>query len=144
MILQAQLDAKCDQKKAILFAGDLEEFFPNEQREFVISAIQTAIKNTESATRRMDVLQDIAEANKSDGILEKRKAEVESVFSGKKMLGDKERRQLEDIGFTFTHQSGHYKVTYHKDDRYVYTMGGTPSDIRAMKNNCHNIIKKVF
>lgn len=144
MILQAQLDAKCDQKKAILFAGDLEEFFPNEQREFVISAIQTAIKNTESATRRMDVLQDIAEANKSDGILEKRKAEVESVFSGKKMLGDKERRQLEDIGFTFTHQSGHYKVIYHKDDRYVYTMGGTPSDIRAMKNNCHNIIKKVF
>lgn len=144
MILQAQLDAKCDQKKAILFAGDLEEFFPNEQREFVISAIQTAIKNTENATRRMDVLQDIAEANKSDGILEKRKAEVESVFSGKKMLGDKERRQLEDIGFTFTHQSGHYKVIYHKDDRYVYTMGGTPSDIRAMKNNCHNIIKKVF
>lgn len=144
MILQAQLEAKRDQKKAILFAGDLEEFFPNEQREFVISAIQTAIKNTESATRRMDVLQDIAEANKSDGSLEERKAEVESIFSGKRMLGDKERRQLEDLGFAITHQSGHYKVTYHKDDRYVYTMGGTPSDVRAMKNNCHNIIKKVF
>ena len=144
MILQAQLDAKRDQKKAIIFAGEMEEFFPNEQREFVISAIQTAIKNTESATRRMDVLQDIAEANKSDGSLEERKAEVESIFSGKRMLGDKERRQLEDLGFAFTHQSGHYKVIYHKDDRYVYTMGGTPSDVRAMKNNCHNIIKKVF
>lgn len=144
MILQAQLDAKRDQKKAILFAGEMEEFFPNEQREFVISAIQTAIKNTESATRRMDVLQDIAEANKSDCILEEKKAEVENIFSGKRMLGDKERKQLEDLGFAITHQSGHYKVTYHKDDRYVYTMGGTPSDIRAMKNNCHNIIKKVF
>lgn len=144
MILQAQLDAKRDQKKAILFAGEMEEFFPNEQREFVISAIQTAIKNTESATRRMDVLQDIAEANKSDCILEEKKAEVENIFSGKRMLGDKERKQLEDLGFAITHQSGHYKVTYHKDDRYVYTMGGTPSDIRAMKNNCHNIIKKAF
>lgn len=144
MILQAQLEAKRDQKKAILFAGEMEEFFPNEQREFVISAIQTAIKNTESATRRMDVLQDIAEANKSDCILEEKKEEVENIFSGKRMLGDKERKQLEDLGFAITHQSGHYKVTYHKDDRYVYTMGGTPSDIRAMKNNCHNIIKKVF
>ena len=144
MILQAQLDAKRDQKKAILFAGEMEEFFPNEQREFVISAIQTAIKNTESATRRMDVLQDIAEANKSDCILEEKKAEVENIFSGKRLLGDKERKQLEDLGFAITHQSGHYKVTYHKDDRYVYTMGGTPSDIRAMKNNCHNIIKKAF
>lgn len=144
MILQAQLEAKRNQKKAILFAGDSEEFFPNEQREFVISAIQTAIKNTEATTRRMDVLQDIAEANKSDGILEERKAEVESIFNGKRVLGDKERRQLEDLGFAITHQSGHYKVTYHKDDRYVYTMGGTPSDVRAMKNNCHNIIKKVF
>lgn len=144
MILQAQLDAKRDQKKAIIFAGEMEEFFPNEQREFVISAIQTAIKNTESATRRMDVLQNIAEANKSDCILEEKKAEVENIFSGKKMLGDKERKQLEDLGFAITHKSGHYKVTYHKDDRYVYTMGGTPSDIRAMKNNCHNIIKKAF
>lgn len=144
MMLQAKLDAKENLDDAILFAGDIEEFFPNEQREFVISALQEASKNVIKDSRRMHVLQSVIDANKSDGTLDKLQAKIDTIFSGMKTLGEREKRGLEEVGFKVKHKGEHYKLYYHEDERYVVVMGVTPSDIRAMKNNRRNLIKKVL
>ena len=144
VMLKAKLDAKENLDNAILIAGDIEEFFPNEQREFVISTLNEALKNTEKNSRRTDVLKSIVMANESDGTLEKIQAKIDSIFSGMKMLGEREKKGLAEVGFEVTRKGEHYKLYYHGDERYMIVMGVTPSDVRAMKNNRRNLIKKVL
>ena len=97
--------------------------------------------NTEAATRRADILEDILENNLYQHLSEKRKQKVKAMFKGYKNLSSAMKQELLELGMTISDDGKHYKLTYKDDPRYMVTIGKTPSDNRAGNNNAALINK---
>ena len=125
----------------LIYLGDEEEFYQGEIRDFVLSTLDEALSATEKATRKADVLEDILENNTYYHISEERKQRVKALFKGYKNLTSAMRQELLSLGFEITEAGKHYKITYHGDQRYMVTVGKTPSDSRSGSNNAAMINK---
>ncbi|WP_346997407.1 hypothetical protein [Coprococcus comes] len=55
----------------VLIAGDEDDFYPGEVKDFVLSAVKKELSSTETRTRRYDVLSDVLNANDYEAIGEK-------------------------------------------------------------------------
>lgn len=140
--LKAKLDSMTE--IPVLIAGNEDDFYPGEVKDFVLSAVKKELCATESGTRRYDVLKDILEANSYKAIGERKADEVKRILSNYSGMTPKLKRELEDIGFIFD-KSDHQKVKYYGDGRYTIIYASTPSDKgRGGKNNVRNTIKKAF
>ena len=58
--LKAKMDSMT--QVPIIFAGDEDDFYPGEAKDFVLSAVKRELAKTEPRTRRHDVLQDVLDA----------------------------------------------------------------------------------
>lgn len=140
--LRAKLDSMTD--VPVLIAGDEDDFYPGEAKDFVLSAVKKELSATEVRTRRYDVLSDILNVNNYKAIGEQRAEEAKRLLSNYSGMTQKLKKGLEDIGFIFD-QSDHQKVKYYGDDRYTIIYASTPSDKgHGGKNNVRNTIKKAF
>ena len=54
------------------------------------------------------------------------------------------RQELMSLGFEITEAGKHYKITYRGDQRYMVTVGKTPSDNRSGSNNAALIDKTML
>ena len=52
----------------VLIAGDEDDFYPGEVKDFVLSAVKKELSSTETRTRRYDVLSDVLNANDYEAI----------------------------------------------------------------------------
>ena len=121
----------------VLIAGDEDDFYPGEVKDFVLSAVKKELSSTETRTRRYDVLSDVLNANDYEAIGEKRAEEAKRLLS-------KLKKGLEDIGFIFD-KSDNQKVKYYGDNRYTIVYASTPSDKGyGGKNNANITMKKAF
>lgn len=102
----------------VLIAGDEDDFYPGEVKDFVLSAVKKELSSTETRTRRYDVLSDVLNANDYEAIGEKRAEEAKRLLSNYSGMTPKLKKGLEDIGFIFD-KSDHQKVKYYGDDRYT-------------------------
>ena len=107
----------------------------------ILSILEEAFSNTESKTRRADILSDIIENNQYQHLSEKRKQKVKAIFKGYKNLSGAIKQELMELGITISEDGKHYKLTYNNDPRYMVTVGKTPSDNRAGNNNAALINK---
>lgn len=140
--LKAKLDSMTE--IPVLIAGDEDDFYPGETKDFVLSAVKKELLSTEPRTRRYDVLKDILEANDYKATGEQRAEEAKHLLSNYSGMTPKVKKGLEDIGFVFD-KSDHQKVKYYGDDRYTVVYASTPSDRgRGGKNNASHTIKKAF
>ena len=140
--LKAKLDSMTD--VPVLIAGDEDDFYPGEAKDFVLSVLKKELSATEARTRRHDILKDLLEANgyKAEG--ERRADEVKRLLSNYSGMTPKVKKGLEEIGFAFD-KSDHQKVKYYGDDRYTIIYASTPSDKgRGGKNDASITIKKAF
>lgn len=128
----------------VLIAGDEDDFYPGEVKDFVLSAVKKELSSTETRTRRYDVLSDVLNANDYEAIGEKREEEAKRLLSNYSGMTPKLKKGLEDIGFIFD-KSDHQKVKYYGDDRYTIVYASTPSDKgHGGKNNANITMKKAF
>ena len=125
----------------ILYFGDEEEFYHGEIRDMVLGTLDDALVATEKATRKADVLADILENNTYYHLSEERKKRIKDLFKGYKNLTGAMRQELQSLGFEITEAGKHYKVTYGGDQRYMVTVGKTPSDNRSGSNSAALISK---
>lgn len=140
--LKAKLDSMTE--IPVLIAGDEDDFYPGEIKDFVLSAVKKELSSTEYKTRRYDVLKDILEANDYKATGEQRAEKAKRLLSNYSGMTPKVKKGLEDIGFVFD-KSDHQKVKYYGDDRYPVVYASTPSDKgRGGKNNASYTIKKAF
>lgn len=140
--LRAKLDSMTE--IPMLVAGDEDDFYPGEIKDFVLSAVKKELSATEIKTRRYDVLNDVLEANNYEAIGEQRAEETKRLLSNYSGMTPKLKKNLEDIGFVFD-QSYHQKVKYYGDDRYTIIYASTPSDKgHGGKNNARITMKKAF
>lgn len=140
--LKAKLDSMTD--VPIIIAGDEDDFYQGEAKDFVLSAVKKELDSIEARSRRHDVLKDILATNDYQAEGEKRAAEAKRLLSNYCGMTPKLKKGLEDIGFVFD-PSDHQKVKYYGDDRYTIIYASTPSDKgRSGKNNARTTIKKAF
>ena len=140
--LKAKMDSMT--QVPIIYAGDEDDFYPGEAKDFVLSAVRRDLAKTEQRTRRHDVLQDVLDANGYEGINEQRAAEAKRLLRNYSRMTPKIRKGLEDIGFIFD-KSDHQKIKYYGDDRYTVIYASTSSDKGCGgENNVHTTIKKAF
>ena len=119
----------------LLYLGEKEDFYEGEIRDMVLSVLTDALAATEHATRRADVLEDVLESNPYYRLSEERKQRIKNLFKGYKSLTGAMRQELASLGFEITEAGKHYKITYRGDQRYMVTVGKTPSDNRSGSNN---------
>ena len=125
----------------VLFLGDEVHFYQGEIRDMILGTLDEALSATEKATRKADVLEDIIENNTYYHLSEERKQRVKALFKGYKNLTGAMRQELMSLGFEVTEAGKHYKITYRGDQRYMVTVGKTPSDNRSGSNNAALISK---
>ena len=128
----------------IIYQGDEEEFYQGEIRDMILSTLDEALTATEKATRKADVLEDILENNPYYHLSDERKQKVKALFKGYKNMTGAMRQELLSLGFEITEAGKHYKITYKGDQRYMVTVGKTPSDNRSGKNNAAMISKTML
>ena len=127
----------------VLYLGEEEDFYQGEIRDMILSTLDEALSATETATRKADVLEDILDNNTYYHLSEERKQRVKALFKGYKNLTGAMRQELQSLGFEITEAGKHYKITYRGDQRYMVTVGKTPSDNRSGSNNAA-LINKVM
>ena len=93
---------------------------------------------------KADVLEDILENNPYYHLSEERKQRIKSLFKGYKNLTGAMRQELLSLGFEITEAGKHYKIIYRGDQRYMVTVGKTPSDNRSGSNNAAIISKMML
>ena len=128
----------------LLYMGDEEEFFQGEIRDMILNTLDEAMSNTETGTRRADLLRDIRDNNPSEHLVEERRQRIKTLLKGYKNMTGTMRMELHDLGFEITEEGKHYKLTYHGDPRYMVIMGKTPSDNRSGSNTAAKINKKIL
>ena len=140
-VLRAKLNVT--ETMPIVYQGDEEDFYPDEIKDMILGVLDEALTNTEAATRRADILEDILENNLYQHLSEKRKQKVKAMFKGYKHLNSAMKQELLELGITISDDGKHYKLTYKDDSRYMVTIGKTPSDNRAGNNNA-TLINKIM
>lgn len=128
----------------LIFQGDEEDYYDDEIKDMLLGCLLETMQNTETNTRRHDVLLDILENNPYKHLSEERRQRVKALFKGYKNLSGAMRQELLSMGFQITEDGKHYKVTYKDDARYMVTIGKTPSDNRAGSNNAALINKMML
>ena len=68
------------------------------------------------------------ENNKKTDTLETKREDIKRILKGYTNVGDGLKRDLRDFGFEISKDGGHYKLTYYRDPRYLFTMAASGSD----------------
>ena len=101
----------------LLYYGDEKEFYQGEMLEFVLAALSEKLdrlpKEQHPKLRVVDVLQDLLNANESEGVQKQRQEELKRVLKGERTLTASIRRTLIDMGFRITSEGKHHKLTYY-------------------------------
>ena len=130
--------------KPILYLGEEEEFFSDEIKAMLLDALDLALPNYASGTRRRVVLEDIIKSNDCKHRADERSDQLKNLLRGYKTMSGSMKRTLQDMGFVITEEGKHYKFTYYGDGRYMATLAKTPSDNRSGMNIALEIIKSMF
>lgn len=135
-------------EKPLIFYGDEQEFYRDEFKEYVLTALESAINKTDKRKdkrkRWVDVLQSILDANECDFTQKQRKDDLKCVLNDYRTMTSNIRTALIDAGFKITDDGKHYKLTYYDDERYVMSMSKTSSDCRAGKNFFHELKAMIY
>lgn len=109
-------------------------FYLQEQKELILSCLKEYRKSVPENSRRMHMIDSILQNNHSSGSLKKMEEELRKLAPH---IGDMDKatlREFEDLGFDITNDGKHYKMIYHGDERYMFSVPKTASDNRAGKN----------
>lgn len=127
----------------LLNPGKEKELYPGEISDYVIEALKQTAAGSFEQGRKADILQDLIANNPPSGQIEARKEFIRQAISQAKSF-ERILPLLTKAGFEIIDEGKHYKLIYGHDKRYTFTIGRTPSDFRAAKNNISIILQKLF
>ena len=124
--------------------GKERELYSGEQHDIIMHALTLAKNNVHPNGRVRTVLQALTDANQPVGEGERLKASLRDAVSNCTNIGLRERRALEDLGFSISEEGKHLKLVFRGDDRYTFAMPKSGSDWRGMKNWVSDTSKILF
>jgi hypothetical protein len=131
-------------RDGLLAFGAEQDLFPGEHKDVVARALKIAFDHVQPDGRLRDVLESLIKANPPTGESGKIEEEIKSILGNCTDAGKRERRALEDLGFSITEEGRHLKLMFRGDDRYTFAMSKTGSDWRGMKNWVSDVTKRLF
>lgn len=153
--LQAQIDnmALTREKRTahsgsqpILFLGQEDDFYPDEQKDIVLDILQKELKNLQGVkgnSRRKDILESLLKSNEAGGLREEKLQLLQEAMGSYRGMDSSTKSKLEEVGFAIK-MKNHYALLFFDDPRYNCTCAKTPSDQRAGMNNVKTIEKLCF
>jgi hypothetical protein len=125
--------------------GDEKDLYEGEIADTVLEILNDSIDRDAPYSRRNVIVKSIINANKYTGEKKRRKEAIKRILSPKKRISDRDISELKtSCGMSLTRKSGHYKLRFLGDDRFFTTIGFSPSDVRAYRNNISNIYRNMF
>lgn len=128
----------------LISAGTEQDLFPGEHKDIIVRALTIAHNNVQPGGRVQDVLQSLIKANATTGESDRLENGIKDALSNSMDAGKKERRALEELGFSLSEDGKHLKLVFRGDDRYTFAMSKTSSDWRGMKNWISDTTKRLF
>ena len=123
--------------------GSERDLYPGEIGDLVRKAIHDAAGSA-PAGRRADVLKSILQANPATEEPDRFRARLKKLLRGSKTVDSRVRRGLEKLGFDLSTQGKHYKLVFHGDRRYTFTLAKSGSDHRGGLNAASDIARRLF
>lgn len=119
----------------------VDECFPGELREIVLSTLQEACQQAEQSgrERRAYLLQRLLDSNKPSGELDHRCEALRQILWC--ATSSNEIKAIETLGFTFVTNRNHWKYRYGNTQ---ITLSKTPSDFRSNRNAVNEITNRCF
>ncbi len=123
----------------IMFNCSEEEFFEGEIKDMILKLLQDEKKKMDTdpnqrGWRRYHILEALLKDNEIIGKGQELDAELKDILSRIDRISAKDRKRLRELGFV-SRENKHNKLYFHDDDRYLITLGKTPSDSRAASNS---------
>ncbi len=132
--------------RIVLLQRTEQDKWDGETSAFIRNALEVALKSAHEGSRRYDVLKDVLESSfgNEENELKKKSEVIKKSVKGFRNLSEI-KDDLAKEGFLVEKgESGHAKIKYPNDDRYIITCASTPSDVRAGDNVAQLIIKKIL
>lgn len=134
-----------DQQDGLLLhrSGTEVDFYPEEARDFVLEAIESALRSTKEDGRKADVFRDLLACNAVNGSGKRLEQRLRALHTAH-LSPSRKVTELEHAGFIVELKNGHYKACFHGDPRYLFVFSSTPGDRRADANNLSCILQTLF
>lgn len=130
--LQAQLAQKAQRSAAPegngLLRTDLEDYYPGEQLDFLLSLLRQAQTRCAPDSRPYEIIRALLEANRPVGRGEEILKELGLIFRDGSALTEQDVSRLNALGFTYTPSRKHPKLRFH--GKYMFVLPSTPGDSR--------------
>lgn len=138
---------KREQIGNIVFNCSEEEFFESEIKDMILKLLQDEKQKmdedpNQKGWRRYHVLEALLKGNKVVGKGKELEIELKDILSKIDRITPKERKRLNELGFV-SRENKHNKLYFHDDDRYLITLGKTPSDSCAASNSASTAVKTI-
>lgn len=138
---------KKEQIGNIMFNCSEEEFFEREIKDMILKLLQDEKKKMDAdpnqkGWRKYHVLAALLQENKIVGKGKELEVELKDLLSRKDRINAKDRKRLSELGFV-SRENKHNKLYFHDDDRYLITLGKTPSDSHAACNSASTAINTI-
>ena len=128
---------------ALLNGGDLEEFFIDEKKDLVLSLLCQMKDKIPKGNRAEELLESILTANQFTNNGTHVLNEVKKVLYKGGKLNSSLKSDLKAVGFEIIDEGGHPKLLFHNNQKYKFTISGTPGSSRDGKNLYTDIDKKI-
>lgn len=140
--LETQL-ASIGEKPVIVF-GEETDLYLNEQKAFLVEMIDKELKNTQENTRKFHILQSLLAANRCENTVEEKRKKIKTCLHGYTKFSSSIKKELAEIGFSFSEDGKHIKIVFGEDSRYFGVLSKTGSDFRGGDNTAHDLIRLIF
>lgn len=119
------------------------DFYPDEAKDFILDAVEMALRTARTGSRRADLFEDLLACNPKSGNAERLESKIRQLHSSG-LSPSRKAAELRHLGFSVEKRGGHYKATFHGDSRYLFVFSSTPGDYRAEANNLSYILQALF
>ncbi len=129
------------QGKSFYNKGKEKELYFSEMNDLLFSILNQVKNKYEKNSRAYILICDLIEANPSIGECKKIVEAIKRILKKGSNLTSTDKSELKEVGFNIIEDGAHYKLLFHNDPRYMFTVSRTPSDHREGKNLASDIIK---
>lgn len=140
--------ANTEHSQMISLETQEEDLYEDETKDIILKVLQKELNSMNAdpnlkESRKYHVLLSLLQQNiRSNRDVEIRQL-LKEILNADGSFNKSKRRQLYDLDFEIV-EGKHYKITYHDDARYMFTVSKTSSDYRANMNAVAKITNKLF
>lgn len=132
-------------QQPLLYVNSIEEFYPDEIRQILLDVLDKGRNNLSDGSRRQEIVDAILADNEKTDLLKQKSEEMRSLVRTTERFSQEQANRFRQAGFDVEKLgSSHWKLIFHGNPRYSFTLSATPSDFRSAQETVHTFIRALF